>query len=216
MNLDNSPKKIDMKRNIQLTIIAVLILTLISIGVSYSAFFNVGTQTTIQTLTTGTLEVVIDSTSSPMSGEDLMPTAASDLPTAVNSVVEGDYASINLTNSGTLDADFSVALTYDELPEGVTEEDLLPLNYLSIGIFNVTANSWMNFGTSSAPVYHTPITGLTPSETNVYPILRNTIGAGSTIQARVYIWLSEDTPITEIGKLVYLKLDIKSTTVEES
>lgn len=215
MNLDTS-KKFDMKRNMKLTVLAVLILTLVTIGVSYSAFFNIGSQGTIQEFSTGTLDVVIDSSSAPMSGEDLYPTEEALLPTASNSVSEGNYAAITLVNKGTLDADFSVSLTYDEIPEGYTEEDLLPLNYLSIGIFNESANAWINFGDNSNPVYYTPITGLTVSEPDVYPVVRNIIPKGKTIKVRVYIWLDEETPISEIGKLVSLKLDVKSTTVEES
>ena len=215
MNLDTS-KKFDMKRNMKLTVIAVLILTLVTIGVSYSAFFNVGSEGTIQEFSTGTLDVVIDSSSSPISGDELYPTEEALLPTASNSVSEGNYAAITLVNKGTLDADFSVSLTYDEIPDGYTEEDLLPLNYLSIGLFNESSNTWINFGDSSTPVYYTPITGLTTSEPDVYPIVRNIIPKGKTIKVRVYIWLDEETPIEEIGKLVSLKLDVKSTTIEES
>lgn len=210
MNLGNT------KRNIQLTIIGVLILTLITIGVSYSAFFYVGGQGTIQTISTGTLDVVIDSTSAAITGAEIMPTSIDDLPTEATSVADGSYATVNLKNKGTVDADFSIAITYDELPEGYTEEDLIPLNYLNIGIYNVTSNSWINFGTDANPMYYSPITGFTASEENVYPILRNILSAGDEVQTRVYIWLSEETPIKEIGKLVYLKLDVKSTTLQES
>lgn len=210
MNLGNT------KRNVQLTIIGVLILTLITIGVSYSAFFYVGGQGTIQTISTGTLDVVIDSTSAAITGAEIMPTSIDDLPTEATSIADGSYATVNLKNKGTVDADFSVAITYDELPEGYTTEDLIPLNYLNIGIYNVTSNSWINFGTDANPMYYSPITGFTPSEENVYPILRNVLPESAEVQTRVYIWLSEETPIKEIGKLVYLKLDVKSTTLQES
>ena len=202
------------KRDTQLIIISVLILTLVTLSVSYSAFFSVQSQSTIQEISTGTLDVVIDSASSAMSTEDLFPTSETELPTASTSVVDGSYATLNLTNSGTLDADFSVTISYDSLPSGKTTDDLITFNYLNIGIFDVDNNEWINFGSTSSPVYYTPITGLTPSETNVYPILRDVITtAEPTRQFRVYVWLSEDTPITEIGKLVYLKLDVKSATV---
>ena len=211
----------EVKRDTQLIIISVLVLTLVTLSVSYSAFFSVQSQSTIQEISTGTLDVVIDSTSSAMSTEDLFPTATSDLPTAANSVVdsgEGTYATLILKNSGTLDADFSVTIGYDSLPSGKTTDDLIAMNYLTIGIFDVDNNSWVDFGSG---VYNTPITGLTATDTNVYPILRDTIskssnGTATTREFRVYVWLSEDTPTTEIGKLVYMKLDVKSTTVSES
>lgn len=201
------------KRDTQLIIISVLILTLVTLSVSYSAFFSVQSQSTIQKISTGTLEVLIDNTSSAMAVDDLFPTSESKLPTSATSVVEGSYATLNLNNAGTLAADFSVTIGYDELPSGSTEEDLLEFNYLNLGIFDVTNNTWHDFGNG---VYYTPITGLTASEENVYPILRDEIASGTQKQYRIYIWLSENTPTTEIGKIVYLKLDVKSTTLEES
>ena len=210
----------EIKRDTQLIIISVLILTIITLSVSYSAFFSVQSQSTVQEISTGVLDVVIDSTSAAMSADDLFPTATSDLPTAANSVVdsgEGTYATLILKNSGTLDADFSVTIGYDDesaLPNGKTTEDLISLNYLSVGIFDVDNNTWIDFGNG---VYNTPITGLTPNE-DVYPILREEItaaeeGVPTTREFRVYVWLSENTPTSEIGKLVYLKLDVKSATV---
>lgn len=201
------------KRDTQLIIISVLVLTLVTLNVSYSAFFSVQSQSTIQKISTGTLEVLIDSTSSAMSTDELYPTSESKLPTSATSVVDGSYAILNLNNAGTLAADFSVTIGYDALPADKTEEDLIGFNYLNLGIFDVSNNTWIDFG---GGVYYTPITGLTASEENVYPILRDTIESGTQNQYRIYIWLSENTPTTEIGKIVYLKLDVKSTTLEES
>ena len=44
-------------------------------------------------------------------------------PTINNEKDEVNFT-VNLKNKGTVDADFSVAITYDELPEGYTKEDL--------------------------------------------------------------------------------------------
>lgn len=210
------------KRDTQLIIISVLILTLVTMSVSYSAFFSVQSQSTVQEISTGTLNVLIDG-SSAMSGDDLFPTSSSDLPSSSTSVINSSCAKLNLSNVGSLDADFSVTLGYDALPSGKTSEDLISLKYLNVGIFDLDNNAWINFGDETNEVYHTPITGLTPSKENTYPILRDTVyseisnandaSKKSMRQYCVYVWLAENTPITEIGKLVYLKLDVKSATV---
>jgi len=203
-----------LKRDTKLIILSVLVLTILTLNVSYSAFFSVSTPNTVQTISAGNLSVIIDG-STAMSSEDMFPTSPEDLPSPTKLAVDGTYATLNLTNSGTLDADFSVTITYDSLPEGKTSEDLLSFNYLIVGIYDVTNTSWVNFGTSESPVYYTNITALTPSDTDTYPILRSTIPAliNNTHQYRVYVWLSEETPSDEIGKLVYLKLNVKSATV---
>ena len=105
----------EIKRDTQLIIISVLILTIITLSVSYSAFFSVQSQSTVQEISTGVLDVVIDSTSAAMSTDDLFPTAVTDLPTQATSVVdntEGTYARLILKNNGTLDADFSVTIDF--------------------------------------------------------------------------------------------------------
>jgi len=200
------------KRDTQLIIISVLILTIVTLSVSYSAFFSVQSQTTVQKISTGTLEVVIDSTSSKMSGAKLYPTMTADLPTSSNSVVLGDPARLILNNTGTLDADFSVTIGYDSLPSGNTVDDLISFDYLNLGIYDVDNGTWVDFGNGTG-TYYTTISALTASDENIYRVLRSVISSQGTREFEFYLWLAESTPFSEIGKLVYLKLDVKSTTV---
>lgn len=200
------------RRDKQIIILSVLILTMIALNTSYSAFFTIKSQSTMQEISTGTLTVLTD-TSEAMSNEDLMPTPTEDLPTEMNSVSDGKFAKLNLQNTGTIEADFSVSITYDDIPADKTQADLIDLRYLKVGIYDEDNNSWVSFGEDGSGIYNTTITALSPSDTNVYPILRNRIAASTTKQYKVYVWLSEDTPTSEIGKLVYLKLDVKSTPV---
>ena len=67
------------------------------------------------------------------------------------------------------------------------------------------------------------VTQFTESAPNVYPILKDKIGKAVmnesnttpvTRNLKVYIWLADTTPATEIGKLAHLKLEVKSTPVE--
>ncbi len=196
------------KTNKKLIIVSVLVLTILTLNVSYSAFFDVKTQPTINSFTSGTLDVVIDSTSTKLSGE-LKPVATSTLPTAATTAINSawPYATLKLTNSGTLPADFAVTLSYDT----ANASERLSFTYLNIGIHD--GSKWVAFGTK----FYTPVTSLTSSSTDVYPILRDTIQSNSTRNYqktyKIFIWLSENTPITEIGKLVNLKINVRSTTV---
>lgn len=204
------------KRYTIMVAIAVIVLTLITLRFSYSAFFSVESQSTIQQISTGVLDVVIDNTlSHAIDQSALYPVSESLLPTTETSPVDGGYATLTLSNQGNLMADFSITLGYDEIPENKTENDLISFNYLKVGIYDADKGVWVDFGENT---YYTQVTSLTPSDTNLYPILRDTIEAASETptrrQFRIYIWLAEETPVTEIGKLVYLKLDVKSMTVE--
>lgn len=202
----------EIKRDTQIIIISVLILTIVTLNVSYSAFFSVKSQTTVQTITTGKLEVVIDSASSQISSGELYPIPEEDLPTAIDSIVYDEPATLILNNNGTLDSEFSVNISYDEeaLPEGSTIDDIISFDYLIIGIYDENKSEWVDFGNGT---YYTTISALTASDTNVYPILRDTINKQTIKEYKFYVWLSEGTPASEIGKLVYLKLDVKSTTI---
>lgn len=210
----------EIKRDTQLVIISVILLTIVSLSVSYSAFFSVESKSAIQQISTGTLEVTIDNTSAAMSSAALLPTSTSQMPSSANSSVSASfsYARLVLENTGTLDADFSVTIGYDSLPNGKTQNDLINLRYLYIGIYDIDKSEWVNFGTAEHPAYYTLITGLTPSATNIYPILKDTITVENSAefpnprQYKIYVWLSEETPTSQIGKLVYLKVEVKSKT----
>lgn len=215
------------KRDTQIVVLSVLVLTIITLNVSYSAFFSVKTQSSIKELKTGDLNVTIDATNN-TNGEDLYPTDESLLPTAEESEQNFDsndwkYTTLTLTNDGSLDAEFSVTISNDtNLPQGKSEKDLISLSYLKIGIYDVTNDKWVAFDAEKS-VFTTAINGLTPTDENEnsYPILRDVVEASkdgvenSNVRTyRIYVWLDDETPISEIGKLVYLKLDIKSATVE--
>ena len=206
----------EMRFETQIIIISVLILTLVTLRGSYSAFFSVESQSTIQQISTGTLNVIIDNTSSfGINDNAIFPTDESELPTDSLSVVDGSYAVLSLTNMGTLDAEYSITLGYDNLPEGSKKDELLSFDYLNVGIYDEINNEWLDFGGEN---YYINVSSLTPTDEDVYPIFRNTIGGVSDItqiqQYRIYVWLDQDTPVTEIGKLVYLKLDVKSKVLE--
>ncbi len=214
----------EIRRDTQLIVLSVLVLTIVTLSVSYSAFFSVQTQSTIQELKAGDLSVVIDVNNSMKDGE-LYPTENKELPISEESVADGErYTTLTLKNEGNLPADFSVTISYDLealKAKGKRQEDLLDFDYLNIGIYDDDNNKWIPFGKDSN-TFSTSISSLTPSEEgiDVYPILRDVIetkndeGFNGQRVFKIYVWLDEETPTDEIGKLVYLKLDVKSATVE--
>jgi len=226
----------EIKRDTQLIILSVIILTIVTLSVSYSAFFTVQSLSTIQEISTGDLnvEVTIDNTHSILNEDEEL------FPNTVDEITEGtggNYSMLTLLNNGNIDADFSVTLSYDfdKLRElsgysNLTDEELLdylvPFSYLNIGIYDDTegVGKWVNFSSGTGEILYPAISGLTPTseDANTYPILRDVVEANINgtekyqRKFKIYIWLSDETPTSEIGKYVYLKLNIKCAAGNET
>ena len=215
MTLDNKLKKI-LKRDTIIIAISVIFLTTTVIRTTYAYVFSVQSKSTLQQLSSGTLNLTINKTQSgshAMSTNELYPVDTTLLPTTANSVYTGDFAKLTLDNLGTVPSHFLVNIGYDALPTGSTQSDLISFNYLMIGVFSEDDNAWLNLGTTSSPAYYKTISSLSPSSTNVYDVFESEIAVSGTKNYRIYIWLDENTPISEIEKLVYLKVNVLSTTV---
>lgn len=199
----------ELKKDSRLLLVVVLILTILTLSLSYSAVFSVDSASKIQKIETGTLSVVIDNVSSPIY-DDLLPTPDEKLPTAVDSIVDSKYSLINFTNNGDYNTEFALTLgrDFENLPSLTTDADLLPLNFLNVGVHDGTG--WVNFGTPESPAYYTALSDLTlvQGKTDTYTILTDTLNIDQNKEYRVYVWLANTTPTEHIGKLVYLKLDL--------
>lgn len=194
------------KRSTLIVVLSVIVLTLVTMNTTYSYVFSVKSATSVQTFTAGTLVVSVTS-SKKMTADTLMPATSSDYPTSATSTPKSDnnnsYATLNLNNTGSLNAAFSVSISNDSIPSGKTAIDL---QYLKIGIYDEKNSQWLNFGGST---YYTTLSSL--SGTNgAYTIINDTVASSTNRNYKIYIWLSESTPTTEIGKAVYLKLNVKS------
>ncbi len=200
------------KRSTLLVVLSVIALSLLTMNVTYSYVFSVKSSTNVQTFTAGTLEVSV-SGSKEMSAKTLMPAEASAYPTNANSKPNDDnnnsFATLTLNNSGSLDASFSVSLSKDTaaLPAGKSASDCIDMQYLRIGIYDVSNSKWVSLGNG---IYSALVSSIS-STNGVYPIINDTVTSKKSRSYKIYIWLSESTPVTEIGKLVYLKLNVKST-----
>lgn len=214
--------KKEFKKDAKLILVVVLLLALLTLNLSYSLIFSVKSVSTIQEIDAGTLSVVIDNTSTPIY-DDLLPTSNSLLPTSADSVIDDKYSVITFTNNGTLKTDVALTISndYDNMPSLSKDEDLLPFNYLNVGLYNGT--EWINFGTQDSPQYYIPLSSLqlVTGTTDTYTLVTDTLNVGESKDYRVYVWLSESTPADKIGAIVSLKLNVdymtsKSETMTES
>lgn len=214
------------KRNTKIVILSVIVLTIISLSFSYSAFFSISSGNVVKKISTGTLDVTASAT--PMAKDDIFPTEET-LPNNPQSTLynqDKDNASLVITNNGNIDANYVVSLSYDltNLSDDQITNDLVSFENLIIGIYDVDETSWLNLNPDEGdPVYSMKVTGFTPTEDNVYPIFSGEIakadiketGTTPTVKnLKVYVWLADNTPTSEIGKLVHLKLDVRSMPIK--
>ena len=198
----------DINRIKLLIIISVAVLTIVTLNISYSAFFSVQSQSTVQQIKAGVLDVTIDN--STYISDNMLPTEDDLLPTSSNSTEDQSqlHGSLTLHNEGTLEAAYSITIEEDEIPNNGRSIDY---QYVNVGIVDVSSNTWHNFGTEQNPVYYTALTNL--GSDGIFPVLRDTIATSMYKQYRIYLWLAEETPVSEVAKYIYLKLNVKSTTV---
>lgn len=227
----------EFKSDTQLIILSVIILTIVTLSFSYSAFFAVQSLSTVQEISTGNLDVTVtvDNQHSITEGDEIFPSSTEDVTNGTG----GNYSVLNLLNKGDLDADFSVTLSYDfdklrEISEYSKMSDseltnyLVSFSYLKVGIYDTVKGSWVNFSSGSGETFYPTVSSLTPSSSSnySYPILRDMVYSEASNSAdntkkyqrtyRIYVWLSDETPTSEIGKYVYLKLNIKSAAGNET
>lgn len=223
------------KSDTQLIVLSVIILTIVTLSFSYSAFFTVQSLSTVQIISTGDLDVSVTIDNSQFISQNNKNAELFPMSDIDGTGINGKYSTLTILNKGNVDADFSVSISYDydkmrdivgysSYSDDELREKLISFSYLKIGIIDVTNNDWVNFSDGSGTLYYPTISSLMPTSGNsyTYPIIRNVVSApedGSSVVTKafkIYIWLSEETPTSEIGKYVYLKLNIKSAAGNET
>lgn len=222
-----SDKKV--KRNTKLIILSVLVLTIVSLSYSYSAFFSIESKSTVHAISTGTLDVTASATQ--MAQTEVFPTEET-LPTSPESTLNNekkDCATLTVSNNGNIDANFIVSISYDEdsIPQDSKDVGLVSFDNLIVGIYEESSDNsgWLNLNPDEdgEPIYNMTIAQFATSEPGVYPIFKGSINkatinesnkVSTTRSLRVYVWLADTTPTSEIGKLMYLKLNVQSMPIE--
>lgn len=219
------------KNGTSLVIISVILLTVLTLNVSYSAFFQVKSLTTVKQINTGSLdvEVSLDTNNSIFNQNvEIFPTTFGDITNEQN----GHYSVLTINNVSNLPVRYLVSIQYDyeglrnytkdgkkifqSLTDSELRDSLVSFNYLRVAV--VDNNEFINFTDDENNGTHPLISSFVPSTSDEYsfPIIDNVLLEDTSKNYKVYVWLDENTPIEEIGKYVFLKIAVESEILEEA
>lgn len=180
-------------------IIAVCVfgLTMASIGFSYASFFSVKTNTTNQSITTGTLEVSYGSNSSSIQKTNM--TSMSD----EMGLAQTEASVIYIQNTGSLDSTYVMNIGYDmtnfKARTGYKDTDALtPIDYIMVAVYEYNgAGKEDTLIVEPISIAELPIVKYDESDprNNRYSILFDTLGgtssSNSTKTYKIKTWLSD-------------------------
>lgn len=190
--------------------ICVICLAILLTGTSYALFFQVNTNTENQVVETGTLSVTYGSQSQMITETNLVPMFDTD---ALQSSTVS--STIFIENNGTLPATYVLKIgedreTFSKRADFLETDELVNLDYVKVAayidgkvIVNPTTISSLVVSDDDASMYVLKTGALDVSST------------GNTTETLVVkVWLDSSIPTTEIGKFLYLKLDVTSLVDE--
>lgn len=213
-------KKIDMEKIKKVVksknfiiVACVIVLTIITISVSYAAFFTVKTNTANQSVTTGTLAVTYTEQSTAINRNN-MSSMSDEMGLALT-----EASVIYIQNTGSLDSTFTITLGYDmenflSSVGSNTEAELTPLDYVKVAIYeyNGTNNETLIVGPitiSELPIYEL---NNSDSRYNRYSILFDSVGGTSSGDAtktyKVKMWLSDKAIPAASYSYFYLNAEV--------
>ncbi len=209
------------KTESKIIMLGVILLTVSTFTFSYSALFEIKSNTSNQVINTGSLEVTYGSSSSAINNLEMYPISdEAGLASEARSV-------LYIQNNSTLNSSFTMTISYDL--DGFKnsleyEEDfevfLLPIEYIKIGIFEydqatnqmVLISDVINLGDS--PIYKL---GNTYNE-NKYAIFNDEVekssSGNSTKTYAIKIWIDEDATDYISDHYIYLNVEIFSEVKE--
>ena len=182
------------KRQVKFTIISVFFVTIIMISSAYAIFSDVTRQTSDNTLTVGKLKIDFIDTESGM-GNIINLNGAYPISDA-NGNQTTPYM-FKITNSGTLDAKYSVKILDDQ--DVITQDgcgnNLLPKNKIRVSVNNGT-----------------PFT-LSDKEANAYIIDEGTLLRNANKTYAIRIWISDQSDNSVLGKHYHGKIVVEGENV---
>ena len=216
-----------LKRSTAIVVGSIVALSLVTMNVSYSSFFSVQTQQSIQTISTGSLNVTASVENKLNNGKELMPDTSNSYQSIKdeNGVVSASNPEANndnkitltVKNSGNVDAVFGASIK--RTAANVNGSNDADLKNVIIAIQK--DGKWLKFGEGdSAPLY-VAITELVSENgsNDSYPIIHDDIGKKTSEQDTeqkydIYFWLKSDTNEDQQGKSLNLSLTVKSAPKE--
>ncbi len=188
-------------------IIVVVILLVVVLGISYALFMQVTDNTNNQVVTTGTLQVEYSSNNGYISGD----TYDQLLPMSNDAGLTQNGYEFSVKNTGNLPVTYNVYIYInyagynEDKASGAIDGEIF--EDLSLIKYNLQVND-----DNSNSIYK--ISDKVSKEENgvkKYNIYTGSVDANNTINShKLRIWLDEDIDTSNIGKYIYLKLEVAS------
>ncbi len=206
-------------------LVSVAILTISSIGVSYSAFFTVKSNSNNQTVTTGNLDVtstgeyLSKDSDDTMSSQALMPVSDDEGLGQTNARV------IHIQNKGTLDSEYALTIGYDmeafkSIQSSETTAKLTPIEFIKFAVYKVdtSANSQPTLVAGPLTIADLPIYKYDADDyrNNRYLILKDKLtgtasNAGNTTKDyQIKVWLSDTTTPAASQTYFYVNSEVEA------
>lgn len=205
----------NIKRGTVLVVASVIILTLVTMNVTYSAFFSVQTASNVQVISTGNLNITASANVPTAPTDGVMPSNEYSSINAANAKVNGTNfikSTLTIKNEGNVSAQIGVSIKNTATGSNA--------NLKNVIIAIQKNGSWIIFGDSTT--YYTPISGLKAEsgsgDAGLYPIIKDTIDANATnkndgIKYEIYMWIAEGTEETEVDKALNYSVVVKAAPV---
>ena len=200
--------------------VCVFCLTMASIGFSYASFFSVKTNTTNQSIKTGTLQVSYgNETAAIQRNNSLTPMSDQE------GMNQNDVSVIYIQNTGTLNSTYVMNIGYDmenfKSRTGYKDTDMLtPLDYVRFAVYEYNGAGSEDtliagpFSVTDLPVY---TLDTSDSRNNRYAILFDTLGStsssNSTKTYRIKLWLSDKAIAAASYSYFYVNMEIVAEVV---
>lgn len=190
--------------------VCVICLGIVLTGTSYALFFQVNTNTENQVVETGTLSVVYGKQSQMITETDLMP--MTDEEALQSSTIS---STIFIENDGTLPATYVLKIgedweSFEEREDFLNTDELVSLDYVKVAAY-IDGKVIVN------PITISDLT-VADDDSSMYVLKTGSLNVSSTGNTTetlvVKVWLDSTIPATEIGKYLYLKLDVTSLVDE--
>ena len=191
------------KRETKVMAVIVVVLLVLVLGASYALFLRVASSQNNQVVKTGTLQVSYDSTNGYLNGNtypDLLPMSDE------NGLLQSGY-SFSVKNTGNLKTEYTVYIYVDQesFDRDHSGESLFAdLNSLR---YNFRVNSDTNTTVSTIGAQ----TKVTEDGIDKYELYTGSVEGTNSQNNHVFrVWLDPSMATSNIGKYVYLKLEVQS------
>lgn len=192
--------------------VCVICLAVVLAGTSYALFFQVNKNSENQVIQTGTLSVSYGKESQKITETNLVPMM--DTYALKSSTVS---SVIYIENTGTLPAKYQLAIsedwdTFSDRDDYTDNDEMIVLDYVRVAVYK----------DGELIVDPTTISDLSTASNDSSMFLLNSgtldvLSTGNSTETLVVkIWLSSETPVSEVGKFLFLKLHVTSLVDEEN